>query len=48
MDDQPITEGGAWKSPLFRASEPFSSVHLNPVSASFTHSGALRLGACVL
>ena len=48
MDDQPITEGGAWKSPLFHASEPFSSVHLNPVSASFTHSGALRLGACVM
>ena len=47
MDDQPIIEGGAWKSPLFCASEPSVSP-FSPVSASFTHSGALRLGACVL
>lgn len=41
-DDLPIIEGGTWKPPLFSAAV---SLSLQPVSAGFTHSRALRLGA---
>ena len=42
LGDLPIVEGGAWTPPPFSAAV---SLSLQPASAGFTRSRALRLGA---